>query len=342
MSRQLQFGLFDQMENDGVTPLADQYREHLSLARVADEAGFTHWFKSEHHHVPLDVAPSINVFLSAVIQATSSIRVSSLVHLLPFYDPMRLYEELCMLDHLSHGRLDIGFGKGVSPPEQLLWGIPRGEAEERTEEALDYVLSAMTLVAQEGTGCLFNYEGRFWSAKKRPLEIGPYQEPHPPLWRPGTLATAAKMGVSTIIPGPMSLISERVHAYRAEQSGDGAGGHLPTLSTLRRVVIAPTERQATEIATRAWKHFDGNLTKLFRRYDLWPPTMVPSFLGDVDKAFATESLLAGTPAQVAEYFLQFEEESGLNHVTISPAFGNVSPYEARATLDFLCESVLAA
>ena len=121
MSDRLSYGIFDQLESDGTTPISDSYRNHLALAERADEAGFTHWFKSEHHHVPLDIAPSINVFLSAVIQRTKRIRVASLVHLLPFYDPMRLYEELCMLDHLSEGRLEIGFGKGVSPAEQMLW-----------------------------------------------------------------------------------------------------------------------------------------------------------------------------------------------------------------------------
>jgi alkanesulfonate monooxygenase SsuD/methylene tetrahydromethanopterin reductase-like flavin-dependent oxidoreductase (luciferase family) len=308
---------------------------------MADEAGFSHWFKSEHHHVPLDIAPSINVFLSAVIQETSNMRISSLVHLLPFYDPMRLYEELCMLDHLSDGRLDVGFGKGISPPEQILWGVPRDEAAARTEEALDYILSAMKLVAKEGLGCLFSYDGRYWSATEHPLEISPFQQPHPPLWRPGTLATAAQMGVSTIIPGPMNSIPENVEAYREQQNPEPAGGHTPILSTLRRIVVAPTEGEAVTIAERAWATFDANLTKLFREYDLWPPTMVPSFLGDTEKAFATESLVAGSPTQVAEYFERFEQESGLTHVTLCPAFGNITTDEARTTLDLLGDVVIA-
>ena len=341
MTSNLRFGLFDQLENDGSTPIGIQYREHLELARMADEAGFSHWFKSEHHHVPLDIAPSINVFLSAVIQETSNMRISSLVHLLPFYDPMRLYEELCMLDHLSDGRLDVGFGKGISPPEQILWGVPRDEAAARTEEALDYILSAMKLVAKEGLGCLFSYDGRYWSATEHPLEISPFQQPHPPLWRPGTLATAAQMGVSTIIPGPMNSIPENVEAYREQQNPEPAGGHTPILSTLRRIVVAPTEGEAVTIAERAWATFDANLTKLFREYDLWPPTMVPSFLGDTEKAFATESLVAGSPTQVAEYFERFEQESGLTHVTLCPAFGDITTDEARTTLDLLGDVVIA-
>ena len=70
MRSSLSFGIFDQLENDGETEISAQYRNHLELARIADEGGFTHWFKSEHHSVPLDIAPSINVFLGAVIQAT--------------------------------------------------------------------------------------------------------------------------------------------------------------------------------------------------------------------------------------------------------------------------------
>ena len=341
MTSSLHFGIFDQLENDGKTDIASQYRSHLELARLADEGGFSHWFKSEHHNVPLDIAPSINVFLSAVTQVTQRIRIASLVHLLPFYEPLRLYEELCMLDHLSHGRLDVGFGKGVSPPEQLLWGVPADEAVARTNEALTFVLAAMELVTSEGLGCLFSFDGEFWSASDHPLEIGPFQTPHPPLWRPGNPITAAEMGVSTIIPGPIATLPEKIAAFHAEQTSEGAGGYAPVVSTLRRVVIAPTTKEAMKVAERAWGHFDSNLTKLFRKYDLWPPTMVPSFLGDVEMALTTESLIAGSPAQAAEYFTRLEAESTLEHVTICRALGNVSAQEAQATLAAFVENVIA-
>tara|TARA_B100002049_G_scaffold230048_1_gene206430 strand:- start:5477 stop:6505 length:1029 start_codon:yes stop_codon:yes gene_type:complete len=339
MSIQLDYALFDQLENDGSTSIAESYQYHLELAERADQAGFTHWFKSEHHHSPLDIAPSINVFLSAVIQRTKRIKVASLVHLLPFYEPMRLYEELCMLDHLSEGRLEIGFGKGVSPAEQLLWGVPSEEAAARAEESLDFVLSAMRLAATEGLGCLFSYQGKYWSSVERPLEIGPYQTPHPPLWRPGTLSTAAQLGASTILPGPISVIPGQVESYLREADGRKAGGHTPLLSTLRRVVLAPTDEEATAIGERAWQRFDGNLTKLMRKYDLWPPILVPSFLGDVDMAHGTESLIAGSPSRVREYFEKLGEESGLDHVTISPAWGDITGDEALRTMDLFVEQV---
>ena len=74
---------------------------------------------------------------------------------------------------------------------------------------------------------------------------------------------------------------------------------------------------------------------------LYSDTMVPSFLGDVEMALTTESLIAGSPAQVAEYFSRLEAESTLEHVTICPAFGNVSAQEAQATLAAFVENVIA-
>ena len=139
MNPPLRFGIFDQVEHPGSGSIADIYRDHIALAVTADSAGFEHYFKSEHHHVPLDAAPSVGIFLAALSQVTSRIKLVSLVHLLPFYEPMRLYEELCMLDQLSTGRLEFGFGKGVSPPEHLLWNIDRAEVDARTEESLQII-----------------------------------------------------------------------------------------------------------------------------------------------------------------------------------------------------------
>ena len=224
----VRFGLFDQVEKPDERPLGQVYQDHFALIEAAEDAGFHGVYKSEHHHVPLDAAPSINLYLSALTQRTDRIRIGSLVHLLPFYEPMRLYEELCMLDHLSGGRIDFGFGKGVSPPEHMLWHIDRGEIEARTVESLDIVLGAMRAHRRHGPGHLYSYEGQFWSYQDAPLEVGPLQDPHPPLWRPGTLDTAAQMGVSTIVPGPISMAAASLDRYRElRQPGARARGCSP-------------------------------------------------------------------------------------------------------------------
>ena len=118
----MRFGVFDQGEQPGGVALGELLESRLTLAERAEEAGFWGYHKSEHHLIPLDHAPSMGVFLGALAQRTSRMRLCSLVHILPFYHPVRLFEEICMLDHLTNGRLEIGFGKGVSAPEHELWG----------------------------------------------------------------------------------------------------------------------------------------------------------------------------------------------------------------------------
>jgi len=100
----MRFGVFDQGEQPGGLGLSELLESRLSLAVRAEEAGFWGYHKSEHHMIPLDHAPSLGIFLGALAQRTSTIRLCSLVPMLPVYHPIRLIEEVCMLDHLSGGR----------------------------------------------------------------------------------------------------------------------------------------------------------------------------------------------------------------------------------------------
>src|SRR5438045_7057681 len=87
------------------------------MVEYADAAGFDYYHLAEHHWTPLCMAPSPTLFLAAVAQRTLRIRFGPLVYVLPLYHPLRLLEEICMLDHLSHGRLEVGIGRGASPYE---------------------------------------------------------------------------------------------------------------------------------------------------------------------------------------------------------------------------------
>lgn len=127
--------------------MGELLESRLTLAERAEAAGFWGYHKSEHHLTPLDHAPSIAIFLAALAQRTSRMRLCSLVHMLPFYHPLRLYEEVCMLDHLSGGRFELGFGKGISSPEHTLWGLDPDHAIERTAEVLEVLLAAFNTQA---------------------------------------------------------------------------------------------------------------------------------------------------------------------------------------------------
>ena len=131
----LDFGIFDcggcSEEEEGA---ADIYENRLELAEFADKNDFYAFHLVEHHTTPLCIAPSPGIFLSAHHlyedgQRTSRIRIGPLGFLLPFHNPLRLYHictstEICMLDHLCQGRLELGFARGVVPMEAERFGLP--------------------------------------------------------------------------------------------------------------------------------------------------------------------------------------------------------------------------
>ena len=112
----MQFGIFDQNDR-GPYPLGQQYENRLQLIEFYDSAGFRTYHMSEHHSTPLNLTPSPSVFLAAAAQRTRRLRLGALVYILPAHHPLRLAEEICMLDHLCHGRLEVGVGRGASPHE---------------------------------------------------------------------------------------------------------------------------------------------------------------------------------------------------------------------------------
>ena len=120
--KDIHWGIFDWVEWDENAP-SQIFDDRLSLVEYADQQDFFCYHVAEHHTTPLSVAPSPGMYLSAVAQRTSRIRMGPLVYLLPLYNPLRLIQEVCMLDHLSHGRLELGVGRGIVPYEVARFGV---------------------------------------------------------------------------------------------------------------------------------------------------------------------------------------------------------------------------
>ena len=112
----MEFGIFDHLDRNSL-PLAAFYEQRLKLTEAYDRAGFYSYHLAEHHFTPLGMAPSPSVFLASIAQRTKRLRFGPLVFALPLHHPLRVLEEICMLDHLGGGRLDIGFGRGSVPYE---------------------------------------------------------------------------------------------------------------------------------------------------------------------------------------------------------------------------------
>jgi alkanesulfonate monooxygenase SsuD/methylene tetrahydromethanopterin reductase-like flavin-dependent oxidoreductase (luciferase family) len=179
----------DHLKNGGVElpyPLSKQhfradvavrtYAEHLEAWEELDRLGYDGVGFNEHHCSPYGLMNSPNLMASAAAQRTKRLKLLIYGNLLPLHEPLRLAEELAMLDCLSNGRIISGFARGI-PREYQVHNVPLDESRARFEEAYDIVTRAWT-------EDVFSYSGQFWSYKDVAIWPRPVQRPHPPIWIP--------------------------------------------------------------------------------------------------------------------------------------------------------------
>ena len=168
----MDFGIFDHVDRSDVA-LTEQFQQRIEYIQAAEKTGFYCYHVAEHHATPLGMAPSPSVFLAAVAQRTRKLRFGPMVYALTLYHPLRLAEEICMLDQMSHGRLELGFGRGASPHEIKIFGPDPNDASDIYQECLYIVLMAL----RDGH---VDYQGKFFSLTDVPVALEPMQKPHPP------------------------------------------------------------------------------------------------------------------------------------------------------------------
>ena len=139
----LEFGVFDHLDDNGI-PLAELFETRLKLTEQYDRAGFRSYHIAEHHSTPLGLPPSPSVFLAAVAQRTTRLRLGPLLNVTPMYHPLRVAEEVVMLDHMSRGRLELGLGRGASPIEIAGFDVDPEKAPSMNREATELILKALT------------------------------------------------------------------------------------------------------------------------------------------------------------------------------------------------------
>src|SRR5580698_10273869 len=164
----MKFGVFDHMDDAGV-PHGELFAGRLRLAEAYDRSGFYGYHLAEHHGTPIGCAASPGIFLAALAQRTEKLRFGPLVYLLPFYHPLRLIEEICMLDQMSGGRFQLGIGRGVSPIEVGYFAVDPEERSERFREALALLRMGLTQKT-------LDFVGKHYTFRNVPMELEPLQK----------------------------------------------------------------------------------------------------------------------------------------------------------------------
>lgn len=335
------FGIFDHLERRD-EPLDRIYAERLELIAEYDRAGFCGYHLAEHHATPLGMAPSPGIFLSAVAQRTRTMRFGPLVYLLPLYNPMRLAQEICMLDNLSGGRMDIGVGRGVSPFELAYYRVPFMESREMFEEALDTIVGAL----RSGR---VNHRGHYYRFDSAPLEMAPMQKPNPPIWygaaTPDSVSFAARRGMHMVGNGPNAALKKFTAAYREELAKHKGGPDdlNPQVADTRRgairhIYVAADEREVDRVARPAYKAYYNNIVKLWRDFRTLPAY---GFTDDLDLACANDVAIAGTANEVRDKVASFFADSGCDYLVLSFAWGNLTHADSRRSLDRFVTRVMS-
>ena len=338
---QVAFGLFDWVDR-GEAPLHQLYEERLQLLEAADAASFFCYHLAEHHATPLGMAPSPALFLTAAAQRTRRIRLGPLVYLLPLYHPLRLIEEVCMLDHLSGGRLELGIGRGVSPYELGYFGVDAADSRAFFNEALAVLVAGLTHER-------LTFEGKYYRYHDVPMELRPLQQPYPPLWypthNPESVAYAARHGYNFVGLGPAAQVRQHVDVYwqtwaAHRQEPDRLNGHVatPKVGVVRQVFVADTDTEALAATRAAHRDWYRSITKLWHDHD---DHSVDGFFS-WETATQHETLLFGSPARVREQMARLLEVSGCNYLICSFAWGTLTHAQTLRSLRLFAEEVMPA
>ena len=330
----MEFGVFDHLDRSSLA-LKDYYEERLKLIEAYDRAGFYAYHVAEHHSTPLGMAPSPSVFLSAVAQRTRRLRFGPRVYALPLHHPLRLIEEICMLDQMSGGRLEIGFGRGSSPIEIGLYGQNPAEAQRIYAEALDLILQGLS----ERT---LNFQGEFFSYDNVPMELEPLQKPHPPLWygvhSPESAERAARRGLNIVSLDSAHKtrgFADRYCEVWRETRGDTHG--MPKIGLGRFIVLADSDKEALDIARRAYPKWRRSFYHLFKLRGGAPIHNRPPDFNQLTEAGLG---IAGTPETVGTFLRSQLSDSGANYLIGQFAFGDLSLSESLRSVELFTRHVM--
>ncbi len=331
----MKIGVFDHLDGADV-PLAQFFADRLTLVERYDQLGFFAYHVAEHHATPLGMAPSPSVFLSAVSQRTQQLRFGSLVYILPLYHPLRLAEEISMLDQLSHGRLQVGVGRGISPIEVGFFGVDVSQSQAIYLESFEVLIKALT-------GSQVTHHGQYFNFNEVPVVLRPLQQPHPPLWygvgQIEGVDWCVDNNVNAVVNGSFERVRQITDRFRERWAARGKPVEQQTLmGTGRHVVIAETDAAAQSIAERAYARWHHRFMFLWRKHGKTPQfAQMPE---DFKLACDIGIVVAGSAKTVLETLQSHVERTGVNYLLTRFAFGDLSLAESLESVDRFAADVM--
>jgi alkanesulfonate monooxygenase SsuD/methylene tetrahydromethanopterin reductase-like flavin-dependent oxidoreductase (luciferase family) len=290
---------------DRKVPLASIYERAIERFEIMDRTGYDAVWLAEHHFSSFSVCPSVHMMATVAAARTQRLRIGTAVSLAPFYHPLRLAEEVALLDVLSGGRVNWGAGRGFSRGEFAAFGIPMEESAPRFRETVEIVLRAWREDRFAHSGEYFQFD---------PVEVlpKPVQQPHPPVWMAATSESAIDWAASrgfSILMDPHCTRAElaakrgRYGEQMAAAGFSAAGRDIPMA---RLIAVASTAERAAEIARRGAAWTVGSYAG-----------RAPGDRDPVDR-YVEDVILHGTPESVLDQIQALQETAALNYLLCAP------------------------
>jgi len=295
--------------------LATVFARALQRIEIMDRTGFDAVWLAEHHFSSFSVCPSVHMMGVLAAARTTRLRIGTGVSLAPFYHPLRLAEEVALLDVLSGGRVNWGAGRGFARVEFENFGVPPEESTSRFHEAVEIVLRAWTDERLTFAGTHFRFDG---------VEVlpKPMQHPHPPVWMAATSESALEWAASrgfSILMDPHATHGDigrkrRFYAERLEAAGSSIAGR--DLPIARLLALGETAGKAAAVARRGAQWIcDSYFGATHRPVGVTDPNAPGS---DPVQRYLDEVILHGTPEAVLDEILRLREEIGLDYLLCAP------------------------
>jgi alkanesulfonate monooxygenase SsuD/methylene tetrahydromethanopterin reductase-like flavin-dependent oxidoreductase (luciferase family) len=283
------------------------YQRALQRIEIMDKTGYDCVWLTEHHFSDYSVCPSIPVMGTYAAARTKRLRIGAGVTLAAFYHPLRLAEELALLDLLSEGRVNWGAGRGFDAKEFRTFNVPMQESSARFHEVVEIVRKAWTHER-------LTHKGQFYSFEDVEVLPKPLQQPHPPMWvaagSPEAITWAASVGYS-VLTGPHATHPELGETKRRYKQKLGEAGYSMTgrdLPMARLLAIASTDAEAATIARQGAQW-------LLKTY------IDPRLLNmgdDPVQHYVDSVVIHGTPERVLDQILRLHEEIDLEYMIGAP------------------------
>jgi alkanesulfonate monooxygenase SsuD/methylene tetrahydromethanopterin reductase-like flavin-dependent oxidoreductase (luciferase family) len=318
----MEFGLF--FINEKPPGHTDQQviRDALEQSRLADELGFDCLWLGEHHFAPYGTMSDTMVFGAAVAQATERIPIGTACIVPSFSHPVRVAEQIAMLDVISDGRFRVGLGRGYQQREFRGYGVPQEQSKARFREATKIIDG---LLSTEN----FSYDGEFWQVNDLTLAPRPVQKPRPPIYIAASVTPesfewlvendyrALAGNPYTVDPGVSERSCDMLMRIQEEQGKPRSLEHAWGL--VHNVLVAETDKKAADIFRPNWDiateyllHYaraleddSDELPEDYKYYAGWLDWLEGM---EYDDMLKMDACLIGSPSLVAEKLAGMHEK----------------------------------